>query len=498
MITRSTARFGLILSTALAVSPAPAQTPTFKPQQRKLFTAKTSTEARLTYRHAVLLEGFSSQPDAAAAKDAAEGQAQYLFGALYLSGSAKPLGAPKQVADVKVTGVKKAGEGRWQVSYDYSGVIQLEKDGQDQGTLKFPLPRDPDGAWHRSRELNPNATGPCADGLRDHDDPSFFWYVFNPRNPKCKLQAGQDYDVVTGSFKRLPPPSKPTYPEYARLVRTQNGKQSIRIDMLMGVASEPELGPQDYDADGRFRFDPFKPGKPGSSDVTSQSFRMIAQGLQQGANVLGVKFKSRRWTDQEIEKVAGKLGKVVPFVADFTYVTPAGSAHPGIEITVRMYEGVTTVGAMGADSFYGFLKDSYETGGVMMYSGHSSLGRGLNLAEIESWMNVKLQPDCKNYQIYFFNGCSSYGYYNQDYFARKAACGNGDAKGTRNLDVLTNGLETYFVAMPKGDAAVIQSIIHWALGKGVRSYQSLANEIDSVNLFGVNGDEDPGNLQPTP
>jgi hypothetical protein len=472
--------------------------PTSKPKQRKLFTASSSTEATLKYEHAVEFLGSGTPEEA---QEAAESQAQFLFGALFLGHSAKPLGAPKQVADIKLKGApKKVGEDRWVASYSYKGVIQLGLTGTDQGSLQFPLPRSPDEVWSQAQKANPGATTPCGDGLSDHEGSGFLWYVWNPRYHACKLEAGKHYDWVKGTYERPTTPPQKTYPEYANLVRKgPGGKKSIRIDMLMGVASEPQITPADLGPDQRFRFDPFKPGNKAYGDVTSSSYRQIVSAFKQGLGISGVQFSARKWSDAEVDKLAvgEEKSRLIPYVADYTYVVPAGAPQAGTEITVRMYEGVTTAGSEGSETFYGFLKDSFERGSVMMYSGHSSLGRGLNLEVIEGMMGVKLQPDCKSYQIFFFNGCSSYGYYNRDYFRRKIGCGGpADKEGTEKLDVLTNGLETYFIDMPKGDLTLIRAIVYWALGKGSPTYQAIAKEVDSNNLFGVNGDTDPGNLKP--
>jgi hypothetical protein len=65
-----------------------------------------------------------------------------------------------------------------------------------------------------------------------------------------------------------------------------------------------------------------------------------------------------------------------------------------------------------------------------------------------------------------------------------------DPKGTLNLDILTNGLATYFSVLEDSSLALVTAIEYWVSGKAVISYQQLAQKIDSGNLFGINGDED--------
>ena len=124
----------------------------------------------------------------------------------------------------------------------------------------------------------------------------------------------------------------------------------------------------------------------------------------------------------------------------------------------------------------------------MIYDGHSGLGGHLDLADIESTEQFKITPDPSRYQIYFFNSCTSYTYFNTDYFARKQT--SADPRGTKNLDILANGLATAFDVMHDTNLALLRAIDAWSSGKAKTSYQELAAQIDSENLFGVIGDED--------
>jgi hypothetical protein len=124
----------------------------------------------------------------------------------------------------------------------------------------------------------------------------------------------------------------------------------------------------------------------------------------------------------------------------------------------------------------------------MMYDGHSGLGGHLDLDSIQSNEGFQINPAKDRYQIYFFNSCTSYSYYNTMYFDRKKSA--TDPKGTKNLDIFTNGLETYFSVMHTTNMALVSAIETWAATGRKASYQSLASQIDSDNLFGVNGDED--------
>ena len=101
----------------------------------------------------------------------------------------------------------------------------------------------------------------------------------------------------------------------------------------------------------------------------------------------------------------------------------------------------------------------------------------------------KFRFDPNRYQIFFFNSCSSYTYYNTLYFNRKRDGRRGlDAKGTLNLDILANGSSTEFGV--ETDLDLVKAVILWARIGQWTSYQTLARRLDVGNLFAVNGDED--------
>jgi hypothetical protein len=129
----------------------------------------------------------------------------------------------------------------------------------------------------------------------------------------------------------------------------------------------------------------------------------------------------------------------------------------------------------------------------MIYDGHSGLGGHLDLEEIakaRNWKKIELNRN--KYQIYFFNSCTSYTYYNALFFQKKVRKGRSkvDPKGTKNLDVLANGLSTEFDVMHDTSMRLIRAIHHYARANTWTTYQRLAEDIDSDNLFTVNGDED--------
>ncbi|GAC1352645.1 MAG: hypothetical protein NVSMB1_17600 [Polyangiales bacterium] len=84
---------------------------------------------------------------------------------------------------------------------------------------------------------------------------------------------------------------------------------------------------------------------------------------------------------------------------------------------------------------------------IFVYNGHSYIGYGpLDPA------NFRASDFPSSYQIFMINSCVSFNYYDKDYFALKDG-------GTRNLDVITNGLETPIMGGGTSIGRLVASLI---------------------------------------
>ncbi|HBA61841.1 MAG TPA: hypothetical protein DCZ92_13725, partial [Elusimicrobia bacterium] len=93
------------------------------------------------------------------------------------------------------------------------------------------------------------------------------------------------------------------------------------------------------------------------------------------------------------------------------------------------------------------------------------------------------------YQIFVFQGCSTYAYYNTAFFNLKKS--GADPKGTRNLDIMTTGIGASFDVGAAVDVAFLASVT-----AGQRpSWQTIMDRVrqaegESSALSHINGDED--------
>lgn len=412
--------------------------------ERKLYVGKDSTEALMTFDHEVELKS-NRIPSLEEALRQIDRQVLHLFGPM---GAASTKAVPKgnhEITQIEITFQKR---NTYKAHYHYKGTIVLENGPEKE--YEIILPVNPETVYESGLIGSKNS---CTDPHYDIEE--YFWYFWNPENDGCRLREGKHYQRITAHIERLA--NTPlTYPEYERLV---DDSGTLYISLLMGM-DNPYLDKNPMQ----------------STDVNASNYRDIRSSLLRlGFKPLGV------WSNEQMFSMTPSHLSVVPYVEELE------KQDKKAKIVIRMFFGPSEMDDL-SHAFHYFLKDAIENSSVMIYDGHSGLGEYLDLETMEQEEGFELQPNPARYQIYYFNSCSSYPYYNTMFFNRKMT--DTDPKGTKNLDILTNGLSTYFYDLHDTNLAFIRAIDAWAKGKARISYQKIAQEIDSGNLFGVNGDED--------
>lgn len=415
-------------------------------EERKLYIGHNSSEAIMTFRYQV--EFGKKKPTGEFALRKIEEQLAHLFGPMSVS---RYKAVPKGDHEISSLKISRRDDGIYVASYRYRGTVVLMNGPTT--TYSIILPRNPDTIY--TVGLLSNGSKPCTDW--HYNEEGDFWYFWNPQNDDCPLREGVHYDQIRTSIERLEN-TRQTYPDYPRLVHL--GKTEIHI--LLGM---------DHESDEAQERNPLT-----SNDINAVTYRGIREGLQK------IGFAGRQWSPGEITDLIDRNQSVrdLPFVEEFV------KKDERTEIVVRLFFGPSGIDEKSRNFHY-FLKDAIANAAVMVYSGHSGLGGHLDIESIEATEGFSI-PFPNRYQIYYFNSCSSYPYYNTMYFARKAT--RSDPRGSWNLDIMTNGLATYFSLFTFTDLTIVKAIDAWASGTTTLSYQKLVPEMDSGNLFGINGDED--------
>lgn len=315
-------------------------------------------------------------------------------------------------------------------------------------------------------ECTPNAK-------HDIDFEDSIWYVFDPSLSKCKAAMSKEqsaieadralvgpgntpsseinrlYVPITVSLGRDSTNDKISYPEYDQLYRGGVKKGRLVIGMVNGIMADWAAGEkhelyEDYGypmwfegleeifksrpefkfarIDGNADLKNFViAGKTGTSQtvVFKNGFADIMAMEVSGKRPEGVTYDNLGAVRKVVaERLARKW---LSFEAPVR-VKIGNEAEREVVIELNTYFGAETDAAP--------YKRAVKGSDIFVYNGHSYIGYGPLDPK-----NFRASDFPSTYQMMFVNGCVSYNYYHQDYFPLKG--------GTKRLDLVTNGLESW-------------------------------------------------------
>ena len=349
---------------------------------------------------------------------------------------------PKYSIELLQSAPEKEGVVRATIKMRAKGVFR-----KDLESYNFYVPIEQSKLWTQAKNL-------CAYDVGV--DSGNFWYHWEPRKSDCPLIQGVHYNVVTAKLKYIPSTIL-TFPEYDNFARTDN---TLKVTYMFGLESYTD---NEWDANS-------------SGDWGAIWYRQTRDYL-----VMNFDFKKRAWSDSEIADLIGydkpADGKNWPTIEDYTLDTLKG------QIRFRLFLGVTGL-YNESTAFHKILQESLFNENVVFYSGHSGIGKNVDINKIEKLRGSRI-PLSRNYQIYFWGGCVPYSYYTDMFFMRKQNL--TDPQGTEKLDIIAYGNESVFTA--NDDQRLILALVNYMTDTKLTSYQEIIGDQDRY-FFGVNGDED--------
>lgn len=404
------------------------------------YHAKDSYEAEVTFTGRV--EIADDTPDFLIRPSYINRQLLYLAGPLQ---SAPRKAAAKKDEKIEILGKQRdARTGKLYVRYRYTDTFVLDNDIQD--VVKIRLPLHLDDTWERS------SLDCFSYGAAYHI--AYFW---NPLGKGCKLVDGVDYFTTDGTIVRKLANTTNTMPAYERLT---NASGEIRMVLTFGA-----------DDDKNGRIGPAKNTDHGVAGYRETRKFLLDQG-----------FTARTVPAEERER---ECGTTKPFADSPGFVEELTRKDAGRTIVIRMFWGVANIGD-DSNAFFCMAKEAAERGSVFLYSGHSRVG-GLDIDYMGNQIGTPIKMNQSQYHIYGFFGCSSYSYYNFSYFAAKAT--KADPDGTRNMDIITNGVTGSFHAMTDFNTKTLAPILNWSARGRKMTWQQIMGSYSKTFLTGVNGDE---------
>jgi hypothetical protein len=312
----------------------------------------------------------------------------------------------------------------------------------------------------------------CSDDATTETDS--LWYHFEPTGSACKARVSAELSAIAKEQKalaagdgtigpreagrwfapvtaKLDPPKEPATaysPEYDRLFGVADDRTQLVIYAFFGVDRD-ELDPDDALAKEAARsLRTILRQNPTFRPVHTEPFTWLLDFKVDGNTVSGVDY----------DRMLGWI------VDDAGYPAEANDADKrqglrrqaleklaerwifwDMPLEVQRPDGTKKTVTVELRSFYGYEDGSPEIrerarwryleafwhGDVFAYNGHSHFGHGPLEPTLYGAGNF---PD--RYQIMLVGSCISFNYYHEDFFAKKPG-------GTRNLDMIVNGLPSY-------------------------------------------------------
>jgi len=358
-------------------------------------------------------------------------QLQHMYGAFTTHpGFENNPGIPSGNYNVKLLGAEKVPNLPYaKITYSYDDIVVFSSKlfkGGGATRIQFVLPKDPVTIYSKGFATPNSRKNLCTD--EHYNSEGDFWYFWNPYQDGCPISGGDLVGVTTDLTPMTV--TRGTYPEYARL----GTADLLQVLYLVGVDENFQNG-----------------------DLGKQTFRDALAGLKAAGFQVTVDEPRRK-----------------------RLTLRAGTRRTSIEMILS---------DPNSAEFAQEAVRGMKTADIFLYDGHSGLGGYLSPERLAEDTGRPLELPKNKYQIFVFQGCSTYAYYNTAFFNLKK--GSGDPKGTKNLDIITTGIGAAFEVGAKVDVAFLTSVT-----TGQRpSWQTILDRIHAAEgensaLSHINGDED--------
>lgn len=378
---------------------------------------------------------------------------KFLFGPL----TNRQIGNPQRGETVELRWLEAKMQGdRVALPYSYRGTWILSE--KISSGFSLPVPLDAEDLY------TPNWKR-CTDSHPDHQNSYYYWYYWDPDRYGCEHKQMGLYQTVKVKFGEKTVEQSLSFPEYEKLLQGGTKRDALRMTFAFGYVEDVSNPKPDSDRDAGMR---------GYQDFLSR-VRVQLSGFQE-TDIRQGEYLSAGQPNVTIgHRFTGKWNNQSVVV---NVVAAAGIDQ--MEIFAKSF-------AHDHDSFFGWL-------------GHSRVGSGFDADRFRSML--KRNPDyytiSSQYQLVYWGGCNSYSYYTLPFFDIKARASGGlDPKGTKGLDIIANGLPSYFHLNAENADIIFEHLLNF---ESKPSYQTILQKIeDRAGMSGIDvlvavlGDEDNQN-----
>ena len=369
-----------------------------------------------------------------------------------------------KVAVVDAANPTAAAQPMLRVKYTYTDTALVPKTMARRSAISLAM-LGTDYESHTDRVL-----AECTAGDKEaHEFLGSIWYVFDPSQSTCAPAIAREQKQIDADRKKLKSPTTQvtrsevdrlyvpmtvsltgdktnkgtSWPEYDRLFKggVQPGK--LVIGMVSGKMDDWAAG-EHHDTIDDVGYDMWMRGL---REIRARRPELALVSIEGGADLTrldvgAVHLTGVTFDDLLAMELDGTFPASVPGSSQRDVRVAIGNAlfqhWLRFEAPMQVTAGATTRPlTIELDTYFGAETDptphkrAIKNSDVFVYNGHSYIGYGpLDPS------NFRASDFPSSYQIMFVNGCVSFNYYEKDYFTLKSG-------GTRNLELVTNGLESW-------------------------------------------------------
>jgi hypothetical protein len=338
---------------------------------------------------------------------------------------------------LELSNIKSVREGNmFRITYHATIPVAWGKRNAVPATYEFRLPRD--NSFAGLERFNTSYNTKCVDfGAHDVSSGNM-WYYYRPARSGCSL-AETDIVRTTATVTVSDINTTGKYPEYHKVWED---------DALHVLAV----------------FGKYEDGATTSSDAGISAYNKFNRA---------VKAQLGSGTVSTPASVPNSPGVAMP---DVTWEKTLADGKK-VKVTSLLVDNVRE----GGDAFEARYAELSGPADFIVYNGHAGLGANIRkLAGMGDW-----QPG--QYTIVFMNGCDTYAYVDSALADARAAINDDDPTGTKHLDIMTNGMPSFFADMSDATMAIFRGLLSY---DDPQTYEQIMANIASEEVVLVSGEQD--------
>ena len=357
---------------------------------------------------------------------------------LYTIGHLNGENSVGRLDQLELSNVKSVREGElFRISYHAKLPVAWGKRSAVPATYELRLPQD--NSFAGLERFTTSYSTKCVDAGAHEVSSGNMWYYYRPGRAGCALAAG---DVVrsTATVSVSDVNTTGKYPEYDKVWED---------DVLQVVAV----------------FGKYEDGAKTSSDAGISAYNKFNRAIK--AELAGLSRTSSP------SNVPTSPGVAMP---DVTWNATLADGRK-VQVTALLVDNVRE----GGPAFEARYAELSSRADFVVYNGHAGLGANIRaLAQMGEWIEGQ-------YAIVFMNGCDTYAYVDSALFDAHADVNADDPAGTKYLDIMTNGMPSFFAEMSNATMAIFRGLMNY---QEPQTFEQIMANIDSDEVVLVSGEQD--------